>query len=70
MSSIQQDLSIFNKFNFEKPPVGVKFLLNKPDGIEKLEITQDDLNLILGGNAVRLFNLKVPHTRLFKEYLR
>jgi len=37
MSSIQQDLSIFNKFNFERPPVGVKFLLAKPDGIEKLD---------------------------------
>ncbi len=30
------DLSIFKKFNFERPPVGVKFLLNKPSGIEKL----------------------------------
>ena len=37
MSSIQQDLSIFKKFNFERPPVGVKFLPNKPDGIEKLD---------------------------------
>jgi len=37
MSSIQQDLSIFNKFNFERPPVGVKFLPNKPDGIERLD---------------------------------
>ena len=39
--------------------------------LDKLEIPQDDLNLILGGNAVRLFKLedKVPHTRLFKQYL-
>jgi len=37
MSTIQKDLSIFNKFNFERPPVGVKFLLNKPDGIKKLD---------------------------------
>ena len=37
MSSIQQDLSIFNKFNFERPPVGVKFLPTKPDGIERLD---------------------------------
>ena len=37
-----------------------------------LDLPQDDLNLILGGNAVRLFKLedKVPHTRLFKKYLR
>jgi len=40
--------------------------------LDKLEIPQDDLNLILGGNAVRLFKLedKVPHTRLFKQYLK
>lgn len=33
------DLSIFNKFNFERKPVGVKFLLGKPDGIKKLDKT-------------------------------
>jgi uncharacterized protein (DUF169 family) len=32
-----RDLSIFNRFNFEIPPVGVKFLLNKPKGIKKLD---------------------------------
>lgn len=35
----------------------------------KLDIPQDDLNLIMGGNACRLFGIKTPHTRLFKEYL-
>jgi uncharacterized protein (DUF169 family) len=39
MSSTKQDLSIFNKFNFERPPVGIKFLLNKPAGIKKLDKT-------------------------------
>ena len=35
--------------------------------IDKLRdwITQDDINLILGGNAVRLWNLPVPHARMF-----
>jgi len=37
MSSIQQDLSVFNKFNFERPPIGVKFLFNKPEGIKRLD---------------------------------
>ena len=37
MGSIQQDLSIFNKFDFDRPPVGVKFLPNKPDGIKRLD---------------------------------
>jgi len=36
MSSIQKDLSIFNKFNFDRKPVGVKYLANKPGGIERL----------------------------------
>jgi hypothetical protein len=35
----------------------------------RLNIPQDDLNLILGGNAVRIFGIKTPHTRLFKDYL-
>jgi hypothetical protein len=30
-------------------------------------VAQDDLNLILGGNAARLFRLPLPHTRLFRE---
>ena len=31
-----------------------------------MRIAQDDMNLILGGNAARIFGLDVPHTRLFK----
>jgi predicted TIM-barrel fold metal-dependent hydrolase len=35
--------------------------------IDKLRdyITQDDINLILGGNAVRIWDLPVPHSRMF-----
>jgi predicted TIM-barrel fold metal-dependent hydrolase len=33
----------------------------------RLDIAQDDLNLILGGNAARIYGLKVPHTRLFRS---
>jgi predicted TIM-barrel fold metal-dependent hydrolase len=33
----------------------------------QLDLSQDDLNLILGGNAVRLFGIEMPHTRLFRE---
>jgi uncharacterized protein (DUF169 family) len=32
-----RDFSIFQKFNFERKPVGIKFLLNKPEGLEKLD---------------------------------
>jgi len=35
MRPLQTDLSIFEKFNFEKPPVGVKFLFARPEGIKQ-----------------------------------
>lgn len=36
--------------------------------LERLDISQDDLNLILGGNAVRIYNLRTPGglSRMFK----
>jgi len=37
MNPLSLDLSIFNKFNFEQPPVGVKFLFEKPEGINRLD---------------------------------
>ena len=36
MRPLTQDLSVFSKFNFEKPPVGVRFMLTRPEGIEPL----------------------------------
>jgi len=36
MSSIPRDYSIFDKFNFERKPVGIKFLPYKPEGIERI----------------------------------
>jgi len=37
MRPLQSDLSILKKLNFERPPVGVKFLFFKPEGIEQLD---------------------------------
>jgi predicted TIM-barrel fold metal-dependent hydrolase len=34
----------------------------------RLNIPQDDLNLILGGNAVKVYGIQTPFTRLFKDY--
>ena len=34
--------------------------------VERLDISQDDLDLILGGNAIRLFKLDFPLTRMFR----
>ena len=38
--------------------------------VGRLNIPQDDLNLILGGNACRIMKIKTPFTRLFKEYIK
>jgi uncharacterized protein (DUF169 family) len=37
MKPLQTDLSIYKKFNFENAPVGIKFLLSRPEGIEQLD---------------------------------
>jgi uncharacterized protein (DUF169 family) len=37
MSPSQTDLSIFKKFKFKYPPVGMKFLFHKPEGIEQID---------------------------------
>jgi predicted TIM-barrel fold metal-dependent hydrolase len=34
--------------------------------VERLDISQDDINLILGGNALHLFKIEFPLTRMFK----
>jgi uncharacterized protein (DUF169 family) len=31
------DLSVFNRFNFERRPVGIKYLPNKPECIKKTD---------------------------------
>jgi uncharacterized protein (DUF169 family) len=41
MRPLAQDLSIFDKFNFEKPPVGVKFLFFRPEGMKQLAMDKN-----------------------------
>jgi uncharacterized protein (DUF169 family) len=31
------DFSVFDRFNFERKPVGIKYLLNKPEGLRKFD---------------------------------
>jgi hypothetical protein len=38
MIPLKQDLSIFSRFQFEIPPVGVKFLFFRPEGVEPLSM--------------------------------
>jgi uncharacterized protein (DUF169 family) len=37
MRSKWRDYSIFERFNFKYQPVGIKFLLNRPEGLQKLD---------------------------------
>lgn len=37
MEPLKQDLSVYNGFDFDKPPVAVKFLLTKPDDVEQID---------------------------------
>jgi uncharacterized protein (DUF169 family) len=37
VSPIRTDLSVFRKFDFERPPFGIKFLYHRPEGIEQLD---------------------------------
>jgi uncharacterized protein (DUF169 family) len=46
MRPLTQDLSIFKKFKFEKQPVGVSFLFNRPTGIGKLDKTMSICEMI------------------------
>ncbi len=41
MRSLQTDLSIYSRFCFEKPPLGVKFLFFKPEGMQPLSPDKD-----------------------------
>ena len=47
MSSIRQDLSIFNKFKFERQPVGVKFLRTRPRGVRRLDKILDFCEMLV-----------------------
>jgi len=38
MRPLKTDLSPYKKFDFERPPVGVKFQFKRPEGIEQLEM--------------------------------
>lgn len=55
MSNIQKELAIFKKFDFEIPPVGLKFLAAKPEGIEKLDKVLDFCEMLAESQQGRAF---------------
>jgi uncharacterized protein (DUF169 family) len=57
MRPLQTDLSIYSKFNFARPPIGVKFLFFKPEGVTPLAI---DKNLSFCELLVEAQKTKTP----------
>jgi len=47
MATKQLGLSILDRFNFERKPVGVKFMFTKPDGIERLDKILDFCEMLV-----------------------
>jgi uncharacterized protein (DUF169 family) len=47
MNSLRRDLSIFNKFKFERKPVGVKFLRTRPHGMKRLDKILDFCEMLV-----------------------
>jgi uncharacterized protein (DUF169 family) len=41
MRPLQTNLSIYSKFHFEKPPLGIKFQFYRPEGMEPLSADRD-----------------------------
>lgn len=41
MRPLTHDLTIFEKLNFERPPVGIKFLFFRPESMKQLEAEKD-----------------------------
>jgi uncharacterized protein (DUF169 family) len=55
MSKVKDELAIFNKFDFEIPPVGVKFLAAKPKGIKKLDKILDFCEMLVESQQGKVF---------------
>ena len=55
MGSSSLDYSILDKFDFERQPVGVKFLTTKPEGLEKLDKILDFCEMLVEAQEGRAF---------------
>ena len=55
MSTSQKDLEIFKKFNFEIPPVGIKYLAVKPEGLKELDQILDFCEMLAEAQEGKAF---------------
>jgi uncharacterized protein (DUF169 family) len=61
MSKVKDELAIFKKFNFEIPPVGVKFLAARPKGIKKLDKILDFCEMLVEAQQGKVFYAAVDN---------
>ena len=55
MNSSPLDFSVLEKFDFEREPVGIKFLSAKPEGMEKLDKILDFCEMLVEAQEGRAF---------------
>ncbi len=55
MSQTPEELAIFKKFDFERPPVGVKFLATRPQGLERPGKTLDFCEMLVEAQEGKAF---------------
>ncbi len=53
--SVREHLSILDKLDLARPPVGVRFLPNKPDGIKQLDKTLDFCEMLVEAQEANRF---------------
>lgn len=55
LTPLTRDMSVFDRLELEKPPVGVKFLFGEPEGIPKLERTLGLCEMVTEAQKGRIF---------------
>jgi uncharacterized protein (DUF169 family) len=55
MSNVHKELAVFSKFGFEIPPVGVKYLAAKPEGLEKMDKILDFCEMLAESQQGKAF---------------
>jgi uncharacterized protein (DUF169 family) len=55
LASTMRDYSVFDRFNFERKPVGIKFLLNKPEGLKQTDKVMPICRLFVEAQSIQPF---------------
>ena len=55
MSHIPKELSTLNKFDFERPPVGIKYVFNKPKDLKRQDKVMDFCEMLVEAQQGKTF---------------